>query len=302
MKSIDKEIVSIGEIEEVPSGSIYDDKSFLCCKLAYFPVADIYILGHWIVKLYRPLFLFVLFTYDLAIGIYDCLNFIPNNTWKIVFLVLLSVLNFNLLISYLSTIGHGPGYMSYNYNKVDGTEDTWYSRMSNIVTYQEQMDFAKQNERPPRASFSVNARRYVLRADHYCYWTESWIGLKNLRYFTLTLFWSIISGVAWILSHIWWFKNEVINFKFIHILTYVGILITIILILFSAYYLTLSLKNLKDNITFIEKWKKTATNYKKDNCLDNFAEVCGQKKYCPFWIFPCFPFKPVEDGFYKNIN
>lgn len=301
MKSIDKDLVSLDEIKEVPSGSIFEDKSILCFRLAYFPVPEIYVLGHWIIRWFRPLLLFVLFVYEVTVGALDCVKYVPDRGWRAAFLVLISIADLCVLISYVATIARGPGYLSYNYNRVDGTEDSWESRMANFVTYQEQLDFAKQNEKPPRASFSISARRYVLRADHYCLWTESWIGLRNLRYFTLVMSWAFISGVLWILAHFWWFKNNLLHFEVRHLLTYVGLIVVIVMIVFSTYYLFKSLVNLKNNVTFIEKWKNSATNFKKDNCLDNFAEVCGSKKYCPLWIFPCIPFEPVEDGFYKNM-
>jgi hypothetical protein len=57
--------------------------------------------------------------------------------------------------------------------------------MDSIAIYSEQEAFAPAADRLPRASFSIDTRRIVLRTDHFSRWAHSWIGLLNHHYFFL---------------------------------------------------------------------------------------------------------------------
>lgn len=56
---------------------------------------------------------------------------------------------------------------------------------------------------PKRSCFSKDARRFVLRADHFCQLGKSWIGLKNYRYYLLTCFHSFLFSISIMLSRTW---------------------------------------------------------------------------------------------------
>ncbi|KAH0794223.1 DHHC zinc finger domain containing protein [Histomonas meleagridis] len=300
MKSIDQELVTLDN-DNTLSPSIHEDKKCCCFNIAYFPIAKIYVCNHWIVKPIRPLIIIVLFLYLLFTGCYDSIVYIPNKTISYIFLVIFILIALALAFAYFSTIIASPGYLPYDYAHYSDLQNlTWENLMDSIVTYQEQLDYARQSKRPPRSSFSVLARRFVLRADHYCYWTESWIGIKNQRYFMLTLSWADLFVLAWFLVHIWWFRNECVNYQYLHLYIYLGIVIGFIAFCSATYYLLRAVSHVKHNLTSIEIWKKSAkaTDYDK-GCFNNFAEVCGEKKYCPLWFCPCVPLEPVENGLYE---
>ena len=76
--------------------------------------------------------------------------------------------------------------------------------MRDIAIYNDQVKLARSSpDRPKRSCFSKDARRFVLRADHFCKLGKSWIGLKNYRYFLLTCFYCFIFSVSIVLSRLW---------------------------------------------------------------------------------------------------
>jgi hypothetical protein len=63
---------------------------------------------------------------------------------------------------------------------------------SGIVASQKQVEWIETQTKPNRCIFSMSARRIVIRPDHFCGWTASWIGIRNHKFFWLFNFWGFV--------------------------------------------------------------------------------------------------------------
>lgn len=275
------------------------------CRIAYFPDAQFWVLGHWIVALWRPIGVILCFIYMTIIGymnIHDSSS--EPHGFIIAFYILLGICALCVIYSYFAVAIVGPGYLPYNYSVVHHNLDkmTWEKWMESFVVFTEQVEFARHSERPPRSSFAISARRFILRADHFCFWTESWIGIKNHRYFFNMILWSVAYCVIYAVSQLYYMKTFLNPFHWTHILTLIAWAICVVMFMFSFFHSIIHLSLLVKNRTQLEKWKKIkSTRFDKGNVCDNCAEICGPKKFIPCWLIPCIPLKPLEDGFYSTF-
>jgi hypothetical protein len=166
------------------------DQSCCCCHIAYFPPGKFRVCGHWIISLRIPFLAFFGFAVTHASLIYDAPGTLPM-FWWVVTIGATSLVWLCIAVSYIMIICKGPGYVPYNWATTQVLSYAWAEEMANMVLYQEQAQLARGSARPPRSSFSVTARRFVLRADHFCVWAQSWIGLSNHRYFLLMMFYAL---------------------------------------------------------------------------------------------------------------
>ena len=171
--------------------------------------------------------------------------------------------------------------------------------MSSLAMYQEQVDIARmQEERPGRASFSVQAKRFVLRADHICLWADSWVGFNNQRYFILFTFWTIIYAVCWFVFRFQWYTHLLRPFKWYQIISCLLMPGVLYILAFSFHHFRHSFCNAIHNMTVIEKYKKRSVDDYDRGCFNNFSEICGPKYCVMCWPIPCCCFNPTVDGFY----
>ena len=286
------------------------DDSCCCCNIAYFPLGKFHICGHWKRSVFFPTLVSLIFITSALVYYFDTSTVVPWGRTIQNRCIFYWVLGFSLVctsVSYVLTIYIGPGYLPYNWSVSRKSVYTFEEMMSSMAIYQEQVDFGRTNERPPRASFSYDARRYVLRADHYCEWTKSWIGLKNHRFFLLVTFWASFYCIFYIASRFFWFKGIILDLlahKTVNAMSIIGVVYCIFFIIigpFSSYHFFISLINASKNITLIEKWNKRDPAFSKGGCCSNLSEICGSKLLFMFWPFPCFCLSPTEDGFYNCL-
>ena len=98
--------------------------------------------------------------------------------------------------SYIGIIAVGPGYLPYYYPYHCGDRDG----LSGVVSNREQMEWVQTQQHPPHVKFFRKARRLVIRADHYCFWSSCFIGRRNFKFFCLFNFW----GALYILGYAVW--------------------------------------------------------------------------------------------------
>ena len=296
------------------------DKSICCFKIAYFPVGDFTICEHWRVNFKKPLLCSLFFIASFAVFFIDTSHTInwshpfPSLKLETIAFSIISVVFFFVALSYFLIIFIGPGYMPYNWCVSKQTDYDFETMMSSIAVYKEQMLYGQTHERPERSSFSTDARRYVLRADHFCWWTQSWIGLKNQRYFLLLTFWFSVYCLLYIGFRYHWaydIINECIKgngFDYASIPGWIFVLILIGMFFFSFRLFVVSALNLARNVTLIEKWKmkkanKPVTSYTPGrSCLDNCQDVCGPKECIPCWPFPFVYLRPVPPQYDYEVD
>jgi hypothetical protein len=177
--------------------------------------------------------------------------------------------------------------------------------MSSIVVYREQGEMARGSVRPPRASFSVNARRFVLRADHFCLWAQSWIGLKNHRFFLLMTFYAVVYMLGYVACRVFWVLSIIKEWKWFYLLGAVNTLFVMVAGCIACWHFCKGSRNAIRNWTVVELHKQQQSNdvnHFDKGCVRNCEEICGPKWLLPCWIVPCCAcFQLAENGMYTDM-
>ena len=291
----------VRQVAETPTE--YQDRSCCGCRFAYFPVAKITICGHWIFRPAKPIVIGFFFLLLSAIGYYDIWAYGASIAEKVCLSIALFFLMICVVVSYLKIIIVAPGYLPFNYFYTKREAKTWEDQMSSIAVYKEQVELARESERPRRSTFSIRVRRFVLRADHYCDWAETFIGLYNMRHFLLNLLWVDIYCLYWILMHIpmCLYIHEHKQFEWLFLLTLCSLPFIVAVFGVSMFHTVVSYRDACKNYLSLERWKhNTQAVFDNGSCIANFEEICGERKYILFWPCPCCDFAPLADGFYTN--
>ena len=136
--------------------------------------------------------------------------------------------------------------------------------MNGVAMFQEQVTFAKSNPLPPRSSFSVTARRFVIRADHICAYMQSWVGFKNHKYFIQTTLWSAIYSLLYMVGQIpiiYEGIKLIIQKKKVTVQIIMSLVI-FLTVLFAAYIALISLRHFTVamiNLTIMKQLQKDTT-------------------------------------------
>ena len=170
------------------------------------------ILGSWIVRPLVPSIGVFLALFGWTVGSYAI--FSQFNRPISFFLTVLDLILMALfLVAFIRTIVTGPGYFPFywsigaaNLTHDDSSEMTPLFGgddvpAEGIISSKEQLEWARGQPRPPRCIVARLAKRIVIRPDHYCSWSETWIGKRNQKFFTLynlygTLFIGLIALCA----------------------------------------------------------------------------------------------------------
>jgi hypothetical protein len=288
----------------------WDSQSCCCCDIAYFPDGGFTMWGHWRRRLRIPIIASVGFLITFASFIYDTYDSCPNRPCTIAALTVTSFLALSIIVAYFATIIRGPGYAPYNWSRMPRTSFTSGEFMDNMVLYKEQQEFARSARRRLRASFGIEARRFVLRADHFCLWGQTWIGIRNHRYFLLMTFYAFLYMACYVGFRVFWLQKTIQSFldgekrPRIIVCIIIGGLSMIAVVgsgAFAGYHFAVACRNLIDGQTSVELYKDEPPVFENHTCLDNFEEVCGSRKLLFFWLFPFFVcVEPLSDGFYNS--
>jgi hypothetical protein len=170
--------------------------------------------------------------------------------------IVTAVCLFSLLLAYVLTIASGPSYAPYDWGKTRREHYSWDYMMTHLVQYQYQVQIAKSTtDRPPRSSYSSAAHRFVLRADHFCLWAQSWIGIRNHRFFMLTCLWSVVYALANVVFRYSYFQSLVSQkFDWVRVPGLASVLALLGFTVFTGYQFVFASRNLLDNRTSIEVW------------------------------------------------
>jgi hypothetical protein len=178
-----------------------------------------------------------------------------------------------------------------------------------ILSTSEQMEWVKARQRPNRCIFSALARRHVIRPDHFCGWTASWIGKRNHKFFWLFNFWGsvyIVTFTVFVVKCLWRdIQTEQVSPLFaIYILyAFMGAFFALMTLGFTfghGYGILV-------NQTSWEEWNKIPASRFNKGVMNNIEDVCGPRKKWWTWLFPVGPWGEksnedfvVEYGTYRD--
>jgi hypothetical protein len=279
------------------------DKSFCCCKIAFFPDGPFTVCGHWRVRLKVPIFVGLGFLVTFGSLLYDLTGVFPGLLWQSIADGVLILLALSVITSYMAVIIRGPGYVPYSWAKTRRKSYTWKEFMSQMVVYSEQAEAARAADRPPRSSFSINARRFVLRADHFCLWCQSWVGIRNHRYFLLMTAYVVIYAFAYLVARVFWVGHLADgHLNWFALIGGLSTFVTTVSGLIGLYHFSQAMRNLCNGVTAVELYHKRPLVRVGGSCVDNCEEICGRRALCCCWCWPfCICLEPYEDGFYSDL-
>lgn len=299
-----------GEDQRIPMFSKWERRCTFCCgncNLIYFPAIKRYFCNQWECNPLYPILVTTLLTASYAFamwGIYDFMRY--SETVMAVMMTVTSVVYVFWLVAYYEAVCSSPGYLPFYWAVDKRHEYTLEQQLDGVVTTKEQHNFAAYNERPERGSFSVQARRLVLKADHICKWISNWVGLKNYRFFFNKLIWITLYFVVWYADFI------VVMVKMRHWQTrasVIGLIVCAVpLFCFSGFTFIIFKRHIRylcQNTTTLQQFKlKKKTdkhNYYDLGCRRNCIEVMGPIEYCPIWFCP-IPYHREWNGFTWETN
>lgn len=147
------------------------------------------LIGSWIVNPALP-----------ALTVAALALFVPLLAWRLRghfglrALAPLLALDLLALAAFVRCVLDGPGYFPFDWSArrcgfgcsdsdalLAGRDDG----PAGIITRRAQYDWARAQPKPNRSIVSWSARRIVVRPDHYCMWTSTWIGKRNHKFFIL---------------------------------------------------------------------------------------------------------------------
>ena len=225
--------------------------------------------------------------------------------WKTVTLLTITMILFSY--SYIATILVGPGYLPFYYPMNIAQGPTRPDYLSGMVTTHEQLEYSKAQKFPSRTNFFKSVGRYVIRPDHLCAWTASFVGKKNHKLFFLFNFWGVIyislfdycsfrTAYVTILT----ITREKASF-FAIVLLYIGLGVSFLFL--TGSFLTQNLRQISQNRTQFEIMKKLpSTMHLKSPWYVNWEEVFGSIDEWYLWLIPIPAFRGVDDYTLSTIK
>ena len=216
----------------------------------------------------------------------------------------LTILAFLFLFSYFRIIRDGPGYFPFYYpmsgpgttSETSGLLEHDRASPSGIISRSEQEAWARKQKRPNRCIVSAIGRRIVIRPDHFCDWTQTWIGKRNYKFFLLFNTWgfvyiSLFLIIAFAASVIETSGNQspILGLYFIYI--FLAFLVLILTGLFMCSHCT----QMCNNTTSWEDWNNIPQDRYDQGCLRNTEDVCGSSDQWYLWPCPVSPWTHMSN-------
>jgi hypothetical protein len=203
------------------------------------------------------------------------------------------------LISYVRIITDGPGYFPFYWplssrQTAGGALLGDDSSPSGIMSTDAQKNWADSRPRPNRCILSRVGRRIVIRPDHFCAWTRSWIGKRNHKFFVLFNSWGslyILLFMAVTVAAV----ASAINDEFpLVLITYIVYLLAgLLFLVMTCMFVASHCQGMCRNQTSWEIWNAIDPGRFDQGCVKNTEDVCGDKKGCCCWCCPVSPWKGI---------
>lgn len=285
--------------QEVPPLSIVEDSRLCCCPTKHIRKINAHFCGEWEVDLFMPIFVIFLIIASYVSYVISMPSEYSKTTFWYILFPIFTFLFIMFLVSYINTIRTGPGYYPYYYSvrdKVRGNEGDALlgpeCPLSGVISTNEQYTFAHEGTMPPRSILSKSARRIVMKPDHLCGWTATWIGKRNFKLFILFnvygfLYTGFFCGTAWKVAAV--LLTDINNFGFARLMVLILMLFAINFFFFTLSFAWTSLCNACKNRTSWEEWNKISPETFDKGCCNNMKDTCDEN-VCT-WMCPCAPFK-----------
>lgn len=192
------------------------------------------------------------------------------------------------------TIAVGPGYLPFYYplRNPNGGENNY---LSGMVTNDEQLYYVKVINLPPRTGYYKSVRRVVIRPDHLCGWTASFIGKKNHKLFFLFNFWGVMYIIPFAVSCCFTISILAENNKYIMgtLLSVIYAVLALLFGLLTGTFTTQMIYEISLNKTVIEGKRKEKR--RSNGFISNWEEIFGPRRQWYLWLIPVRAFGVNDD-------
>ena len=304
---------------QFPGFTHWEKSKFCCFPTKYIPSVRAHFWGEWEVDICMPLF--VIITMISSYGIYVWAMLTNDIDKKLVYYFLIPVMTLLFILfftSYINIIKTGPGYYPFYYSQRESIQNppdvfllNQECTMSGIISNQDQYNFCYYGNMPPRSILAKSARRIVMKPDHLCGWTATWIGKKNFKMFILfniygALYCGIYLGTGWMPIRSFFSPETSLTFSG-------GFIAFMLFFAFNFFCFTMSfsyssISSLIKNQTSWESWNNIDPKMFDEGVINNCKDSCGDN-YC-LWPCPTAPFSQKRNDelmskykFYpRNLN
>jgi hypothetical protein len=302
---VDFDAPALSHQSPVPAPTQWYTKTSCCgLNLNYVPVLRKHFINHWQIHICMPVIVLFIIYSSLSVYFLCQLRALPKTFgWKTT--AYLVVTGFLFGYSYLAVIIVGPGYLPFYYPLLNSSDP-----LSGMVTNEEQTCYVKNLALPPRTGYFKSVRRIVIRPDHFCDWTCSFIGRKNYKLFFLFNFWGVLYCIVFtgtslisVMGLIGNASESIVLFEFIVNLIYVVLGITFVAL--TGSFAVGSIGDISRDRTVLEQMKSEkrrkskGREFKRKNengCLKNWELVFGSVDQWYLWFCPTRPFDVKEDA------
>lgn len=280
----------------LPEFTAFESKKvFGVLRVSYVPGLRSYFIGSWEVDFLVPCIVSGLAFSTLILLLIEVVPWYTHRGIISLFMILLFVL---FLYSYFRVIFEGPGYFPfYEFMISSGViESKSDDSISGIVSTREQHQWMREHPAPPRSIFSSSARRFILRPDHECCYTSSWIGKRNMKFFILFNFY----GFIYLMSYSFicgYYGSRFLVSKEHPIRFLIFCFVTLLAVNFGSltgYYVFVSIRNALKGVTTWELEHEMMRGIVLDVwSFRNLEDICGSEWY--LWCFPVSPWSGLSN-------
>lgn len=178
---------------------------------------------------------------------------------------------------------------------------------SGIITSDDQLYWAKTKPRPPRSIISKEAGRIVIRPDHFCAITFSWIGKRNHKFFILFNFYSSLFCILLLTYSLRLIIGQIRNngwcWKFHFLFAFITVLTALDFGGMSLLFWIVSCSYGCKGITMHEEMMKVERKKFDKGCCRNLEDIFGPCIQLPCWLCPTNPWrKKTNEELVKNYD
>lgn len=316
------------EDDDFPGFTNWRRVQFCCIKNAIYidKLPNIIFLGHWD---FQPGFPITVTTISILSYLFAMIAILPSFQLSngVTMAIFLSITFILFVYSYYRIIIDGPGYFPFywpkkhrkknsNFFNDDADEKTVLINKdedlspSGIISTEEQVKWVKGRIRPARSIMA--GRRIVIRPDHFCVWTSTYIGKRNYKFFLLFNFWGFIYislfSICCVVELVYEFDNERMTVK--TSLAFLFISMALFFMLMTGSFACTHTYQMLINHTLWEQQNGVEMLRFDKGWYENVTDVCGPWSKWYTFLLPISPWTNyssadlVKDypSYYKKKN